>query len=305
MRRAWDGCYTGQDSQEQVIFRQAILANATSFSADRLSAFIDRRGPQLATVVLLLLLAWLMARAIWLFATPREVVVPPGEAPAIDARQAANRIASAHLFGVAGEAGPAETAQVSNLNLKLKGVFAYTRDSPAYAIVNTGQQRDESFRVGEQITPGVALHAVHPTHILIKRAGQVERVNLEERPGAGGAPAARQPQFRLNVPQTAPGSFSLSKSELTTSLNDPKQFANLGRLNVSPGGGVIVEEVPPGSLADKLGLQVGDIIKTVNGTAISTPLDLSRLYPQLQTGIVRVEGNRGNRQLNLTYSIQQ
>ena len=44
----------------------------------------------------------------------------------------------------------------------------------------------------------------------------------------------------------------------------------LGKIGVPPGGGVRLDEAPPGSLANRLGLQPGDVVKRVNGQAVAT-----------------------------------
>lgn len=286
----------------------------------RLRSAADRNGVAVATVLLLILLAWLVVQWTWLFLAPRAAPAAAPAARVADLDTAANRIVNAHLFGVASERKPVEAAPVSTLNLRLKGVFAYSRETPAFAIVNTGAKNDEAFKVGDEITPGVQLDAVLPTHILIDRGGARERVNLEERPGGpggignvgntggntgniGGVPRS---QFRLNVPSPAPNNYNLSRNELQTSLQDPRQLANLGRVNANPGGGVLMEEVPNGSLAERLGLQPGDIIRNVNGNAVNSPNDLTKLYQQLgQAGQIRLEGARGGKPLNLTYNVQQ
>jgi general secretion pathway protein C len=284
-----------------------LATTAFHFPADlaKLRSVLDRHGVTIATILLLALLAWLLARWTWQFLQPKETITPPVASAKIDVNAATERVVGMHLFGVAGERKNSEEAQVSTLNLHLKGVFAFSRESPAFAIVNTGDKNDEAFKVGDEIAPGALLAAVHPTHIIIKRAGALEKVPLEERPGSIGTAAPRS-QFRLNVPSTAPGNYNLSRGELTSSLQDPKQVANLGRVNANPGGGVVVEEVPPNSLAERLGLQPGDIIRNVNGKPTNSPADLGRLYQQLgQTPQVQVDGSRGNRPLNLTYNMQQ
>ena len=62
---------------------------------------------------------------------------------------------------------------------------------------------------------------------------------------------------------------------------------------------------PPGSLAQKLGLQPGDVIKKVNGQAVASTGDLARLYTQFANlSLVQVEVQRGNAVVQLSYAIQ-
>jgi S1-C subfamily serine protease len=71
------------------------------------------------------------------------------------------------------------------------------------------------------------------------------------------------------------------------------------------GGGVRLDEAPPGSLASRLGLQPGDIIKKVNGQAVASAGDLARLHQQFSnTSLVQAEVQRGTAIVQLNYTIQ-
>jgi general secretion pathway protein C len=72
-----------------------------------------------------------------------------------------------------------------------------------------------------------------------------------------------------------------------------------------PKGGVRMDAAPPNSLAQKLGLQPGDVIKKVNGQAVASTGDLARLYTQFATlSMIQAEVQRGNATVQLSYSIQ-
>ncbi|MEO5677138.1 MAG: PDZ domain-containing protein, partial [Usitatibacter sp.] len=59
------------------------------------------------------------------------------------------------------------------------------------------------------------------------------------------------------------------------------------------------------SLAQKLGLQPGDVIKKVNGQEVASTGDLARLYTQFATlSMVQVEVQRGNATVVQSYAIQ-
>ena len=278
----------------------------------RLRTLADRRGPAIATVLLALLAAFLLATWTWKLFAPKQII-RPAPLTQVDAAAAADTVVAAHLFGVAAQGKSAEASQVSTLNIRLKGVFAENGEYPAFAIVNTGA-KDEPVRTGNDIMPGVVLDSVKPEHIVVKRNGVLERVNLEERAGAGGGgssvgvtpPRPAPAQFRLNAPQTAPNTYNFSRSELGRAMEDPRQVANLGRVSAHAGGGVTVDEVPPGSLAERLGLQQGDVIRAVNGKPLASPADFAQIYQQQgQAGQIKVEGMRGSRPLNLNYNVQQ
>jgi S1-C subfamily serine protease len=114
--------------------------------------------------------------------------------------------------------------------------------------------------------------------------------------------------FGLNVQQRGTGDYAFSRAELDRELRNPGQLSNLGALSVSPEAGVRIERAPPGSLAERLGLRPGDLIRSVNGQQIQSDEDLRRLYEQFnrtrQTAWVIFEGRRNDTPLRLRYTVQ-
>src|SRR5215472_17611079 len=111
--------------------------------------------------------------------------------------------------------------------------------------------------------------------------------------------------FHLNVAREAANRFTFSRHELDEALRDPAQLQYLGQIVMPPGGGVRMEAAPAGSLAAKLGLQPGDVIKKINGQDVAGTGDLARLYQQFATtSVIQAEVQRGNALLQLSYQIQ-
>ncbi len=195
--------------------------------------------------------------------------------------------------------------------IRLKGVFAVDGKTLSAAVVNLGG-KDQTVRLNQELSAGVTLVEVQPDFIVVSRNGVREHIDLDRfvaatRPGAGaaasGPPAAAN--FRLNVASTGINAFSLSRQELNTVLQDPRQMNFLGRIGPAPAGGVRVEDAQAGSLAQKLGLQPGDIITGINGQPINSPGDLARVYGQFNSLVaIRVEVRRAGAPVMLNYSIQ-
>ena len=145
--------------------------------------------------------------------------------------------------------------------------------------------------------------------MIVSRAGARSRIDLEaprstQVAGRGGMPG-RATGFKLNVARTGTNNYSLSRKELDEALRDPGQLSHLGMIGVPPKGGVRMELAPPGSLAQKLGLQPGDVIKKVNGQTVASAGDLARLYTQFNTlSVIQAEIQRGQSTLQLSYQIQ-
>lgn len=212
------------------------------------------------------------------------------------------------LFGDMDGAVPTTTApsQISS-NVRLRGVFAVDGKTLSAAVVNLGG-KDRTIHLNQEFAAGTKLVEVQGEHIVISRDGVRERIDLDRFPSMArpNAPAgATVTSFRLNVASTGTNAFSLSRQELNTVLQDPRQMNFLGRLGVSTAGGVRVDDAPSGSLSNKLGLQAGDIITSINGQPINSQGDLVRVYGQFNSlTSIRAEVKRAGSPVSLSYSIQ-
>lgn len=252
-----------------------------------------------AIAALVLLLAFQLAHWTWVFVAPAEVAAVPDGAPAV------NLGAVAKLFGA--DAPRNSSGAVASLSgLRLKGVIAPDAGAAASAIFSTGAGRDLAVFVDGEVQPGVRLAEVKPDYVIVSRAGVRERIDLETRRAVASAqsPSARMAGFKINVAKSGANNYSISRKELDDALRDPNQLGYLGQIGVPPGGGVRMEAAPSGSLAQKLGLQPGDVLKKVNGQAIASPGDLARLYTQFATlSLVQAEVQRGGSTVQLSYAI--
>jgi membrane-associated protease RseP (regulator of RpoE activity) len=138
-----------------------------------------------------------------------------------------------------------------------------------------------------------------PTYALIAglvvSAGVVTWLVLPvyERPAAGGAsattsgpaiiapPAAARttPAAAAAPAPVAPEAVSASGEGVDTIERDQRQVAKVARgLTANPGGGILVESMPTGSVASQLRVQAGDVIVSINGNAVTSPVEFARIY---------------------------
>jgi hypothetical protein len=160
-------------------------ANAETMGVSRMEAWHvpSWLTPRLAKIALWLLIlawtAWLASQ--WI----REALQPsaPASAPApmakLDLDSAIARAAGAPLFGDLSPSDVPKAVRPSTYAIKLKGVIAGNGGGPMVAIVNTGRAEDELVQLHTELSPGVVLSGVYPTHIVISRNGVDERVELE------------------------------------------------------------------------------------------------------------------------------
>jgi general secretion pathway protein C len=247
------------------------------------AARLGRALPAAALVAALALGAWLAAGWFVYFSTPPVVPAPPAR-ETVTIAAATQAVADAHLFGVAPVAGG---IAMSTLNVKLRGVFAGTGGAPGHAIVNTGG-RDQSAGVGAEIAPGVALDSVHARHIILKRNGVFERVNLEEpQILAQAAPRPAPPPVAAPAPAAPP-------APAPGAAPAPPQ---------SGAQGLVVSSVPAGSLLERIGLQPGDVVKSINGKPVANEADVARvLKDRSLLAPVNAEVERGGAIVPITVS---
>ncbi len=252
------------------------------------------------TIILIVALGLQLAWWGWHFLLPASTSVAsnPSSGAAFDDITLARR-----LFG-GGDGAPAEA---SASDIRLKGVFAVDGVTLSAAVVNWSG-KDQAVGIDQELMKGATLAEVHADHIIVARNGGRERIELDKFRVATATPNAqsRNPNagFRLNV-TAAGGGYSLSRQELNTVLQDPRQMEFLGQIGVAPGGGVRVDGAGANTLAGKLGLQTGDVISAVNGQPVNSAGDLARLYSQFNTlSAVRVEVKRAGAPTVLNYAIQ-
>jgi general secretion pathway protein C len=250
----------------------------------------------LIVAALVVVLGWQLAHWTWGF------VAPPASAAAAQATEGDVDLAlAARLFGAT------HAAVASAAGLRLKGVVAPTPGTTAAAIFAGPTGRDVAVLPGGEVASGVRLAEVHPDHAIVTRGGVRERIDLDApRPSPKAAAKGGNTRgFHLDVARTGQNDFSFVRRDLDQALRDPNQLNYLGQIGMPPGGGVRLEAAPPGSLASKLGLQAGDVIRRVNGQAIASSGDLARLYQQFASlSTIQAEIERGGRVVRLSYRIR-
>ena len=150
------------------------------------------------------------------------------------------------------------------------------------AIIAGPDGRQAAFAIGDTVAPGTILQAVAADHVILESGGR--RSNLffpRPDPGATGAVSAPL--------QPSPAGLSLPPAGLSiqTSLEPRLQNGRVNGFSVLPGG-------PAAQVIRDAGIQPGDVLLSVNGTALSTPEKASDLASQLATaGSTVVQYERG------------
>jgi general secretion pathway protein C len=259
------------------------LASAVAWMTDTksgqaLTRLLAGRGPQIAAVVLLLLLA--LDSALMLThvfdqpsALPPVSASPPAGAlrPSLNPELQLAVILNSHLFGLSSVTSSGEVRD-TNIPLVLAGVIAGKDPGKGQAIIGQNATAAKLYAVGAAIPGGARLHEVYSDHVILERNGGLEALRLPRNMQATqGAPTAPAPAARA-----AAGAAS-GNASLLAGLVRVQPVFNQGKLTgyrIFPGGG-------KGTAAfTQLGLKPGDLIQAVNGTPLD---DAGRAMEVLQT----------------------
>jgi len=264
--------------------------------------FHENFVPALLILSLLVALGGQLAHWTWVFLAPAP---PPTQigSQTTDLAQASQSIVNAQLFGQSSQQNTVLAAE-TELNIRLKGVFAAVGRNPSYAIVNIGDKNDVSVSIGTEIQPGVKLHSVHPQYIVVSQEGVLKRVNLDQKQTQN---LTSQPgTAKLGISPLGYNAYGISRASLRAAVQSNDPGLKLGRISAAPGGGVLVLDAANGSVAAMLGLQSGDVLRQINGQFIAAPADLSRMIQQFQqVSQIQLELMRGGKVMQLRYSVQQ
>jgi general secretion pathway protein C len=267
-------------------------------SAAGIQALLAHRAlPAAAAGAALLCLCWGLAQGTWRVLKPGSPAVARSADEAIDL----SVLTRSQLFGPAPARGADEASLApSNLNITLTGVAV--RPAGGCALLMVQGQPESAYCAGEELTPGVRLEAVERDRIVILRNGAREAVPLKDtdKTAALIAPAAPGPIVR----PSPTGAQLVDRRQLQQQLGKP-EFLSQALIVPNAGGGFLVRQIQPGSLYEKLGLRPGDVIKNVNGQALTSMEDVMRLYQQFGSAQrVLVEVQRQGRNETLYYDMR-
>ncbi len=282
---------------------------------------IKRAGRSRALVtginlVLILILAWIAARASWLFvagapqATDQPEVALPAPAPVENqVRHDPAQIAGWHLFGEASRVEQAVQVPVNapdtHLQLTLSGVLAFDDPKEARAIVADARREEKGYSIGDPLPGGAKLTEIHADRIILERGGRFETLRLPKDESAGlGMSVAYSPPDNSdepsddsdNIDNMGNSGFDNGDADRSEALQQyrqeiarqPASFMNYVRATPARDGGRFIGfRLQPGrqpDVLDRLGLKPGDIVTSINGVQIDNPAKGMQAMRELSDG---------------------
>lgn len=253
---------------------------------------LSTRAAQGVSLVLVIVLGVLLARAIWFAVYGAAALSLDIQAPTMGTDRGAS--AQTQLAGpalglfsdrLAGDVQGADiAAPESRLNIILRGVRvgATPQDGSAIIAMDSGRQR--IVRVGGEISDGIEVEAIYADRLLINRRGSRETLYLRDRERR----EARESIARAPEPQPE---TVLSLESIRSGLDlSPVISGNQASFEIGPAA-------DPGWLS-QFGLQSGDRLMAINDAPLSAPDQVQRALEQ--PGSPRITLEREGRQMVVT-----
>ncbi len=274
---------------------EAKWSDFTSLDGARTLAAANQLLPPWVALLLVIAIGWQLANIIWMLipgpAAGDAVVVPAGQVAtgrADPATADVQAIAAVHLFGEASadDAAPIvpeesdEDLEDTRLsNLELKGTIASPEPAMSAAIITDGRNEEKVYLIGDPIASGAKLHAVYTDRVVLNENGRLTNLRLpEEYKQAAAAPVRRTTTQRRTAPtQSIQSVVSNNVARLADVIRPTPYFVN---------GQQQGYRVYPGRDRRQfaaLGLRPGDLIKDIDGQALTDPTQAMEIFQSLGT----------------------
>lgn len=220
------------------------------------------------------------------------------------------------------------------LKMVLSAVFVAPDNADSGAIIATLNSNASYYKVGDEVERGIVLKSVHEDHVVLDRNGSPEALYFKESKTSGGlssvseakvpvrnaqpvrpsvdvAPA--QPKALRDLPQTELGSdirrlnaAAFMRKYQQKMQDDPSALLNEAGITPASGGGYQLGNSPYASMLTAAGLEMGDVILSVNGSLLGNPQSDAQLLGELsKQREVEVMIKRGSRQFAVTFPISR
>ncbi len=244
---------------------------------------------------LLLLTGWILTRAVLLLVNPESAWTPLPQVSSILTNESGEvvrdydfstdpfRLAKSEAIASAVFLDPGFDVPETQLNLILKG---RTVGNPGSAVLQTPDNKESSYREGDEVMSGVTLQSVSSDFVVLDVRGERERLTFsrEERTALGlsNQESAQSVNDSMNVavevtgPQLIPTVNALNASDLLNAVRLNPKF-DKGQLT-----GYVIQSTGDETLLKNYGLQSGDIVTALNGESLlQGPPDLRSLQQTL------------------------
>jgi general secretion pathway protein C len=298
---------------------KAILSDFSFADSRAALSAMNRLLPPWISLVLVIVIAWQLARIIWML-IPGPAAGDPLSFPAVVATTGSDgmaatdvqAIANAHIFGIA-EQQSADAAPVLSsdddlvdtrlTNLELKGTVASNEPDFSVAVIADGNKDEKVYAIDDAISSNVKLHAVYADRVVLNENGVLTNLKLpREFESVQPAPVRRESRSIRqsgDTTQSIQTAVSQNLSKLSDVIRPTPYFVN---------GQQSGYRVYPGRNRQQfaaLGLRPGDLIKDIDGQSLTDPTQAMQIFQSLGSSdqvTVTVERNGQPETIVLTTS---
>ena len=213
-----------------------------------------------------------------------------------------NSIVTRDIFNLAPPPAP-PPVENENLDVKLVGVSQVSEGNP-YAIIQDDSGKQSLYQVGQEIPDAGKLVAVESARAIVLHNGhrvalELPRGSLEQGPpmkipAKPGFIQRIQPHKlrRLGRPnrgirQLSANNYLLTRSTLDSNLKNMAplftQIRATPQMENGVANGFRLTEIQPDSIFQQIGLQDGDLLKSVNGQTVGDPAKAMMMLQSLQS----------------------
>ena len=277
---------------------QAKWSDLASLDPARTLAAANQLLPFWVSLLLVVLLAWQLARIGWML-VPAPSAGDPVIVPVEQIRSTGpstggadvSVIAAAHLFGEADaediDATPAVLEPTEDLedtrlaNLELRGTIASALPEYSIAIIADGNNSEDVYIIGDSVAGNTTLHAVYPDRVVLNEGGTLTNLRLpDEFSRASTAPVRRTSRTtRRATPPPQQSSIQAVVSQNVARLADvirPTPYFVNGQQR-----GYRVYPGRDRRQFAALGLRPGDLITDIDGQALSDTTQAMQIFQSL------------------------
>lgn len=220
------------------------------------------------------------------------------------------------------------------LKMVLSAVFVAPDNVDSGAIIATLNTNASYYKVGDEVESGIYLKSVHEDHVVLDRNGSPEALYFKESKSSGGLSSVAEPSVQARVTPSLPvrsvgepvqpkAVRDLPQTELGGDIRrlnaaafmrkyqqkmqeDPSALLSEAGITPATGGGYQLGDSPYASLLTAAGLEIGDVILSVNGNALGDLQADAQLLGKLsKQNEVEVMIKRGSRQFAVTFPISR
>ena len=278
---------------------EAKWSDFSRLDTERALSAVNRTLPRWVALLLIIGIAWQLARIIWMLipgsAAGNQIIAPPSQisqtaatsAESVDVQQ----IAGTHLFGEANPEeiiAPLQQEDISDiqhlaetrLNLSLKGTLASEDSAVSVAIISDAGNEEKIYIINDPVSPVATLHAVYTDRVVLNHRGVLEVLKLPKELPQGAAPIRRNSttvnrSASTNRTQRIQNVITQNATRLADVIRPTPYYVS---------GQMQGYRVYPGRDRKQfaaLGLRPGDLIKDVDGATLANPQQATQIFQSL------------------------